>query len=171
MKKTDIEVVDLAGYNLGMQSTCSSVNKNISKVLFVTKFGTKTIDKYESCSKVPSPEKPATNRHLLPKKSKYFKYVISLIIFRHSNKTNKISHSIKSATLSQNRLTELQDNGNINVHNISPIKFRKCYIEGEENVKDYDESNTNASRIRKNKLKGGNYRLDYLIGPMKTFDN
>jgi hypothetical protein len=57
-----------------MQSTCSSVNKNISKVLFVTKFGTKAIDKYDSCSKGPSPEKPANNRQFLPKKSKYFKY-------------------------------------------------------------------------------------------------
>lgn len=35
-----MEVVDLAGYNLGNQSTCSSVNKNISRHIFKSKIDT-----------------------------------------------------------------------------------------------------------------------------------
>lgn len=48
-------------------------------------------------------------------------------------------HAFKSATLNENRRYDF--------HNISGIKSRKSYIEGEENVKDCDESDTNTSRI------------------------
>lgn len=82
-------MVDLAIYNLGTQSTCSSVNKNISKHLFGAQIG--------------SVEKGSQKSLQNPNKE---------------------------------------------------------YIEGEENVKDYDESETNTSKI--------NEKLH--TGMIRTFD-
>lgn len=78
--KPEVEVVDLTSYNLGAQSTCSSVNKNISKLLFNNhgnnKAFNKTMDKFEIQSQLTSADKGLnSSRDNDSKENTLFKYV------------------------------------------------------------------------------------------------
>lgn len=87
--------------------------------------------------------------HTSSKISACSKYFNRLCKFRPKSKiANNLVNEFKTATLSKNRVSEYL--------NSSEVNYKKEYEDGEENVKDCDESETNTSKIMHDRFRQGN---------------